>query len=307
MRALASFIAVESVSELLSIYENADALSEAEDALDRIAAMEPTEDLPLGDYYDGLAEVAAEEDNFTLAVRAQRRAIEFGCEHRELAREMLAWYLLKAGDRDAGEAAFAKLRAERVRDPEIISTLANARMDSGDGQGALEAYDEALDLAKSTGDHGWIDQLRGERQYCRFENEVPPDEDDRLAEQAQPAYLKATHYSVAWFPRDQIEAALARWPSLADDLNDPDAYCRTIETRLRDMRNATGRQPSVAPLRVERLVEFAEENGIDPDSGAARSRLAAELDRIGDSRPWPPERNEPCWCGSGRKYKRCCG
>lgn len=22
---------------------------------------------------------------------------------------------------------------------------------------------------------------------------------------------------------------------------------------------------------------------------------------------WPPGRNEPCWCGSERKYKRCCG
>lgn len=22
---------------------------------------------------------------------------------------------------------------------------------------------------------------------------------------------------------------------------------------------------------------------------------------------WPPQRNQPCWCGSGTKYKRCCG
>lgn len=295
------------VSELLSIYENADALAEAEDALDRIATMEPSEGLPLGDYYDGLAEVAGEDGDFALAVRAQRRAIELGCELPELAQDMLAWYLLKAGDREEGEATFARLRAERVGDPQIVSTLANARMDSGDGQGALKAYDEALDLAKSTEDYDWIGQLRGERQYCRFEHGLPPDEDDRLAERANPAYLKATHYAVAWFPRDQIEAALARWPSLADDLNDPDAYCRTIETRLRAMRSETGREPSVAPLRVERLVEFAEENGIDPDSGAARSRFAAELGSTGESVAWPPGRNEPCWCSSGRKYKRCCG
>ena len=23
-------------------------------------------------------------------------------------------------------------------------------------------------------------------------------------------------------------------------------------------------------------------------------------------RPWPPQRNEGCWCGSGLKYKKCC-
>jgi uncharacterized protein YecA (UPF0149 family) len=22
---------------------------------------------------------------------------------------------------------------------------------------------------------------------------------------------------------------------------------------------------------------------------------------------WPPPRNKPCWCGSGTKYKKCCG
>ena len=296
-----------SVPELLSVYEHADALVEAEDALDRIAAMVPSVDLPLGDHYDGLAEVAGEEGDFALAVRAQRRAIEHGCENLELAQEMLAWYLLKADKRDEGEVAFAMLRGERVGDPQIVSTLANARMDSGDGQGALEAYDEALDLAKRAGDHAWIDQLRGERQYCRFEHGLPPDEDDRLAEGANPAYPKAMHYSVGWFPRGQIGAALARWPSLAEDLCDPDAYCRTIEARLRDVLRETGRQPSVAPLEVERLVAFAAENGIDPDSGAARSRLAAELGRRGESVAWPPNRNEPCWCGSGRKYKRCCG
>lgn len=204
-----------SVSELLSVYENAEALVEAEDALDQIAAMGPPEDLSLGDYYDGLAEVASEDGDFALAVRAQRRAIEFGCELPELAQDMLAWYLLKAGDRDEGEAAFARLRAERAGDPQIVSTLASARMDSGDDQGALKAYDEALNLAKSAGDYDWIGQLRSERQSCRFEHGLPPDEDDRLAERANPAHLKATHFTVAWFPRDQIEAALTRCKSKA--------------------------------------------------------------------------------------------
>jgi tetratricopeptide (TPR) repeat protein len=287
---------VASIPELLSLYENAEALAEAEDALDQIAAMEQPENLRLGDYYDELAEVASEEGAFMLAVRAQSRAIELGCELPELAHDMLAWYLLKAGDRDKGEAAFARLRAERVGDPQIVSTLANARMDSGDGKGALAAYDEALDLAKRAGDYDWIGQLRSERRYFRFEHGLSPDEDDRLVEWANPAHSKATHFAVAWFPRDQIEAALARWPLLVDDLNDPDAYCRTIETRLRAVRSETGREPSVAPLQVERLVEFAAEKGVDPDSGAARSHFAAALEAR--ESPWPGRRAETSHAGA---------
>ena len=34
--------------------------------------------------------------------------------------------------------------------------------------------------------------------------------------------------------------------------------------------------------------------------------MAAELDRREETLAWPPGRNEPCWCGSGLKYKRCC-
>jgi SEC-C motif. len=114
-------------------------------------------------------------------------------------------------------------------------------------------------------------------------------------------------YAVAWFPRDQIEEALERWPSLAEDLEDPDAYCRIIEVRLREVRAETGRAPSAAPMEVEALVQFASEQRLDPGTGAARSRFAAMLGSRGETVPWPPGRNEPCWCGSGRKYKRCCG
>lgn len=295
------------VADLLSAYENAESLTQAEHVLGQLAAVELPNHLRLGDLYDGLAEAAADTEDFSLAIRAQRRAIEIGCEHPEIAREMLAWYLLKDGRREEGEAAFAKLRGQRGEDPEILLTLANARMDSGDGRGASEAFDEALEAAKRATDDAWVDQIRSERRYCRYELGLDPDDEDRLAEMVKPVDSETpTRWSIAWFPRDQVQTALGRWPALADDLNDPDAYCRSIEGTLREVSASTGRRPSVAPLDVERLVNYAEEHGLDPESGAARSRFAAELDRRGESVEWPPGRNEPCWCGSGRKYKRCC-
>lgn len=47
-------------------------LAEAKGALDRIAAIDHPADLDLGECYDGLAEAAADCDDFELAVQAQR-------------------------------------------------------------------------------------------------------------------------------------------------------------------------------------------------------------------------------------------
>lgn len=38
-----------------------------------------------------------------------------------------------------------------------------------------------------------------------------------------------------------------------------------------------------------------------------RRRVRQALGLQPDSLDWPPERNAPCWCASGRKYKKCCG
>lgn len=296
-----------SVSELLSIFESTEDLEEAEAALDRIAGMEWPADLELGECYDGLAEVAADAGDLERAVRAQRRALEHGCREPDLARQMLGWYLLEAGEREEGEAVFAAARAECPDDAWLLSALALARRSSGDELGALRAFDEALQLAKAGSDPALTRRLRAERLECREDQDLPPDEDDRLAASAEPDFPDADAYAVAWYPRDQIGAALERWPSLAGDLEDPDAYCNIIEARLREVRSETGRVPSVAPLEVDAVVQFASEHSLDPDSGSARSRLAAMLGSRGETVPWPPGRNEPCWCGSGRKYKRCCG
>jgi tetratricopeptide (TPR) repeat protein len=298
---------VVGVSELLLIFESTEDLGEAEDALDRIAAMERPEELELGECYDSLAEVAADAGELELAIRAQRRALEHGCREPALARQMLGWYLLEAGEREEGEAIFGAARAECPDDPWVLSALGAARRGSGDGPGAIRAYDEALELAKLGTDENLTWRLRAERRECRVDQDLPADEDDLIAASADPRPRDVAAFAVGWFRRDQIEAALNRWPSLAADLKDQDAYCRTIEARLRDVRNATGRSPWIAPIEVDALLQFASEHGLEPETGAARSRFAATLAGRGETVLWPPGRNDPCWCGSGRKYKRCCG
>ena len=58
---------------------------------------------------------------------------------------------------------------------------------------------------------------------------------------------------------------------------------------------------------VEEYAEFADREGNDPAESATRAAYGAHLGYLERTRPWPPGRNEPCWCGSGKKYKKCCG
>jgi SEC-C motif len=115
--------------------------------------------------------------------------------------------------------------------------------------------------------------------------------------------------SLAWFSSEDYDEAIARWPSLAEDWADcPHAeYCRRFESELRRLSSHGVPMRGVAPIRLADYVPWCNEEGRDPESPASRAHYAAELTRRGEALPWPPRRNNPCWCGSGRKYKHCCG
>lgn len=221
---------------------------------------------------------------------------------------MRGWYLLKAGAIQEGEAVFHELCAERPDDADLRVTLGHARSDAGLQDEALEAFDDALAAAKRRGFQKVIDYARIERWAEREHVGLEPDDDDRLAPAPRPLVRsRPLAWALAWFPPDQRRAALQRWPDLADDFADPQAYAQRLEGHLRDLDRSLGHRPAVAPIDVTGFVSWAATEGYDPDSGEARSMYAAELLRTGRAIPWPPGRNDACWCRSGRKYKRCCG
>lgn len=146
--------------------------------------------------------------------------------------------------------------------------------------------------------------LVGDRHARRQDDtwEQPPDR--------PPAGLRsAMVVALAWFPRGEWEKAVAAWPDLLDELPaDHTAYSHRIEARMKRLaRTLAGHPMRVAPMTVDGLSEFSVEAQVPPGTGEARSSFAAELARRGDAVAWPPGRNCPCWCGSGRKYKTCCG
>ena len=115
--------------------------------------------------------------------------------------------------------------------------------------------------------------------------------------------------AVAWFPEAEWQEAQRRWPDLLDELPaDHSSYSHEIEARTKRItKSLHGTTLHITPLTVDGLVSYANQHAEDPGAAESRSGFAAELLRLGKAIRWPPGRNVPCWCGSGRKYKQCCG
>jgi tetratricopeptide (TPR) repeat protein len=115
--------------------------------------------------------------------------------------------------------------------------------------------------------------------------------------------------AVGWFPADEWPAAVERWSDLLEDLPSGHLdYSHATEARVKRIaRHLPGNRLHIAAMTVDGLVAHAEESGFEPGRGEARSSYAATLLGTGAAVSWPPGRNDRCWCGSGRKYKKCCG
>lgn len=116
-------------------------------------------------------------------------------------------------------------------------------------------------------------------------------------------------FSVAWFPPGEWEKATSIWPDLLDGRPpEHSEYSHRTEAHIKRFDRAVAGHPMhVSPMTVDGLIAYCTEHGEAPATPEARSSYAAELSRRGEAVPWPPRRNAPCWCGSGRKYKTCCG
>jgi tetratricopeptide (TPR) repeat protein len=119
----------------------------------------------------------------------------------------------------------------------------------------------------------------------------------------------------AWLPQDEFGSFAERWPDIAASeivlggrggIVTHAEYSRRMEQRLRSARDEGVTRIRIAPVRWAEFSAWCEQTG-DEDAAQLRARYAAHLGRD-PSRviAWPPGRNEPCWCGSGRKYKKCC-
>lgn len=210
----------------------------------------------------------------------------------------------------------------------------------GEHELALSWLTRGLELAVRTGDpERLIGQLRDVRAGCLSAlGREPDDLQTALPVGSEPARTPPARQVMpvgarsnarresaetmpvmwAWLPAEEYAELPERWPDLADSALVQDeelgglvthaVYCRRMERRLREAREAGVTGLHIAPLRSAGFARWLADNDPDErDAAQLRARFAADLGR-NRSRviAWPPGRNEPCWCGSGRKYKKCC-
>lgn len=115
-----------------------------------------------------------------------------------------------------------------------------------------------------------------------------------------------TEVQVLFWPRDEVARAHELWPELVDD-DDAEAMLRERELDNRELSEAGYTRIEMVPLTTAQLSEYAARTGGDPNDDHVRRECMDEIVRENGVLAWPPQRNEPCWCGSTTKYKKCCG
>jgi hypothetical protein len=120
--------------------------------------------------------------------------------------------------------------------------------------------------------------------------------------------MPAMVYQMAYLLPEQYEAAWERGLLNATSYRDHGDYRREMEQTMRGLAERSTTPIRVMLLEVADLLAYAQREGKDPALRQTRLDFAGWLNRTGQTGDlWPPERNSPCWCGSGGKYKKCCG
>jgi tetratricopeptide (TPR) repeat protein len=106
--------------------------------------------------------------------------------------------------------------------------------------------------------------------------------------------------------RPEKQEAARRWPQAFP--TEPEDYYRTTEAQLRERSETHPAEAiSLIPASAGEFADYLAQIGADPASKTAWNGYAGRARQQREAIRWPPRRNQPCWCGSETKYKKCCG
>lgn len=115
--------------------------------------------------------------------------------------------------------------------------------------------------------------------------------------------LTLTLYPVPLWNAEEFERSVREHPEWWNSDTSHEDYRRAVQRELGEIVSGA----CLVPTSVAAVEEFAAAYGVDPGDPETPEDFVFEEAHAGRYVPWPPGRNDTCWCGSGRKYKKCCG
>lgn len=250
-------------------------------------------------------------------------------------RAFRAGLLLRAGREDEAMAELTALRPLLCEDDDAVSYLSDVLQQHGRTalaeqwlstalttalqrrhapralQGRADAaYERAATMAFTLAQH---------RYRLRRELDLPHDHHDELAERLLAALVEELHphthshthdrtpIAVLFWPHEQFNNLLKRWPPLTESYgHNWDEHRAHIQRRMTLYSESGHTHLALIAGHTDELAAYANQQNTDPTDPHTRQSYAQHLTEHPNETPWPPARNQTCWCGSGTKYKRCC-
>jgi tetratricopeptide (TPR) repeat protein len=129
---------------------------------------------------------------------------------------------------------------------------------------------------------------------------------------SQPPWPALAGSCQLWWPRTEYGRVVRQVPELRDVLGAPwrdhTARVERAMTAAQAIPASSGAvQLSLAAADYEEFARYLEWTGADPRLAPV---MTAFTEHAGTgykhAAPWPPRRRDPCWCGSKKRYDRCC-
>ena len=266
--------------------------------------------------WEEIADALADRERFDDAIATIDHAAALGFEAVPEQRLAIAGYQLRAGRGDEASEIWEALAQERPDDPWVPMNAGVAHLDAEQADAAVDWLDDALEIILRRGDEdGLLGDLLEVREEALLAAGLEVDDLQKRGEAlfgrqvrqgaaAGPELRPTPKTVLAWFPRDELEVAQQRWPNLVEQ-SEYEVYARGLQSRLIEF-DGRGDRASLAPIYADAYETWADARGDDAAAATTLHAYAEDVAVLGNEVPWPPRRGEPCWCGSGEKYKKCC-
>ncbi|MFF0271701.1 SEC-C metal-binding domain-containing protein [Kribbella sp. NPDC004536] len=252
-----------------------------------------------------LADERAEPRSRPRAVAPWERSFNETGSDEDLARVGVAGCLFAEGRDDEARAELAAVMANKYFYSPAWARAAELLEAIGEEEEALDWYEVATDraTAEEVSRSRMLQRMVTGRRRVKWALQVPLDGIDLLGVQGdkeareREADLRellrepmVVGGQIQVWDRGEFDAGVPWRNQFVGD--DPDAYCRKVERTLR----LEDRRVTIATWTYGGFLDCLEDARLQQQDVPDGRRIV-----------WPPARNEACWCGSGVKYKRCCG